>query len=166
MSAPKRPSRSRAGGRAAPTSRAASGPDRLARVGERIRAALSDMILRDEIREPAARGAIVTAVVVTRDLSLARVYLRSIDEADVARRRALVSAFERARGHVRHALAGRVSSGSGAMRGVPELRFAWDDAADRGARVDAVLAEIAEARASESASREAEGHEEGGGDEP
>lgn len=118
------------------------GTDRVARVGERVRAELADMLLRGEIREPAAKDAIVSAVVVTRDLSLARVYLRALGEADETRRRHIVGAFERARGHVRRELAARIARGSGAMRSVPELRFAWDDTADRVARLDAVFAEV------------------------
>lgn len=128
-------------------SAAASGVERVARVQERVRAALSDMILREEIREPAARGAIVSAVSVTRDLSLAKIYLRSIDEADEPRRRALVAAFRRAGGHIRHALAARIASGSGAMRSVPELRFAWDEGADHAHRFEEVLQEVADERA-------------------
>lgn len=130
------------------------GGERVARVGERIRAELADMLLRGEIRDPAASGAIVSAVTVTRDLSLARVFLRVLDaEPTAARQRDVVAAFERARGHVRRELGARIARGSGAMRSVPELRFAWDDTTDRAARLDAVLAEVAADRAREAAQR-------------
>jgi ribosome-binding factor A len=138
------------------------GGERVARVGERIRAELSDMLLRGEIRDPAAQGSFVSAVTVTRDLSLARVFLRLLEsEPSEARQREVVAAFERARGHVRSELGARIARGSGAMRSVPELRFAWDDTTDRAARLDAVLAEVAADRARETAARERD--DEGGG---
>lgn len=119
----------------------------MARVGERIRAELADMLLRGEVRDPAARGAIVSSVTVTGDLSLARVFLRVLEaEPSVARQREVVAAFTRAGGHVRRELAARVSRGGGAMRSVPELRFAWDDTTDRAARLDEVFAEVARER--------------------
>ena len=139
------------------------GGERVARVAERIRGELADMLLRGEIRDPAASGAIISAVTVTRDLSLARVFLRVLEaEPTDARRREVVAAFERARGHVRRELGARIARGSGAMRSVPELRFAWDDTTDRAARLDAVLAEVAADRARESAQRVAGDHAEGG----
>ncbi|MFO0712303.1 MAG: 30S ribosome-binding factor RbfA [Sandaracinus sp.] len=148
-------------GAASTAARGTEGTDRTARVGERIRAELSDMLLRGDVRDPAAVGAIVSAVTVTRDLSLARVYLRVLEAAPSdARRAEIVAAFERAKGHVRRELAARIARGSGAMRSVPELRFAWDDTADRAARLDEVFAEVAADRA------RATEHEAGGSDEP
>lgn len=134
--------RPRAGGGAA--------SERMARVAERVRAELSDLLLRGEIRDPEARGAIVSAVTVTADLSLARIYVRILDAEPTAERRAsVVKALERAKGHVRRELAARL-----ALRSVPELRFAWDDTADKAARLDALLAEVAADRAREDLERE------------
>jgi ribosome-binding factor A len=122
----------------------------MARVAERVRAELSDMLLRGEVRDPEARGAIVSAVTVTSDLSLARIYVRLLEtEATAARRTALVKALERAKGHVRRELAARL-----ALRTVPDLRFAWDDTADHAERVDALLAEVAADRDREALERE------------
>ena len=88
------------------------GGERVARVAERIRGELADMLLRGEIRDPAASGAIISAVTVTRDLSLARVFLRVLEaEPTDARRREVVAAFERARGHVRRELGARIARG-------------------------------------------------------
>jgi ribosome-binding factor A len=162
-----RSSTGRPGTRGAPRA-AASGDDggeRVARVGERIRAELADMLLRGEIRDPAASGAIVSAVTVTRDLSLARVFLRVLEASpSEARRREVVAAFDRARGHVRRELSARIARGSGAMRSVPELRFAWDDTTDRAARLDAVLAEVAADRAREAAERARDASDDGSDD--
>jgi ribosome-binding factor A len=116
-----------------------------------VRAELADMLLRGEIREPDAAGAIVSAVHLTTDLSLARIYVRLLDAAPTpARQAAVVKALDRAKGHVRRELAGRL-----ALRVVPELRFAWDDTADKAARLDELLAEVAADRAREESERDA-----------
>ncbi len=115
-----------------------AGVERVARVAERVRVELADLILRGELRDPRASGAIVSAVTITRDLSLARVFLRVLEaEASEARKREVVRAFESARGHLRHELAARLG-----IRSVPDLRFAWDDTTENAARLDALFAEV------------------------
>ena len=118
----------------------APAPDghRAATVGQRIRAELMDMLLRGEIHDPAIEGCVVNEVQVTRDLSLARVFVRLLDvDASVPKQKRVVRALERASGFVRRALAARL-----ALRRAPELRFAWDDVADRGRRIEELLHEI------------------------
>jgi ribosome-binding factor A len=107
-------------------------------VGQRIQEELADMLLQGEIRDPAVQGCIISAVDVTRDLSLARVYVRVLEVApDVPRQKRVVRALERANGFIRRAMASRLK-----LRRAPELRFAWDDVADRGRRIDELLHEI------------------------
>lgn len=119
-----------------------AGSERVAKVGERIRKELSEMFLRGEVRDPAAQGVLVAAVKVTSDLSLARIYVRLLEaESTAQRQRDLLKALERAKGHIRHTLGGRLE-----LRIVPELRFAWDDTTDRAARIDELLADIAAER--------------------
>lgn len=109
------------------------------RVAERVRADLMDLLLRGAIRDPDVQGAIVSGVDVTSDLSLARVWLRALEgDVDEARRKRLVRAMTRAGGFLRREL-GRTLG----LRRVPELRFAWDESADRAARVESLLDEIA-----------------------
>lgn len=111
---------------------------RATKVAQRIREELMDMILRGEIHDPAVEGCLVSDVQVTRDLSLARVFVRLLDtEASPAKQKRVVAALDRANGFVRRSLAGRLK-----LRRAPELRFAWDDAADRGRRVEELLHEI------------------------
>ena len=96
------------------------------------------MILRGDIHEPAVASCIVSGVEVTRDLSLARVYVRLLDPAPTeAAQKRVVQALERANGFLRRTIAARLT-----IRRAPELRFAWDDAADRGRRVEELLAGI------------------------
>lgn len=96
------------------------------------------MILRGDIHEPAVSTCIVSGVEVTRDLSLARVFVRLLEPTPsaIAQKR-VVQALERANGFIRRTIAARLS-----IRRAPELRFAWDDAADRGRRVEELLSEI------------------------
>ena len=67
---------------------------RAEKVGERVRIELTDMLARGEIHDPAVSGCIVSAVQVTRDLSLARVYVRLLSaEPKEAERKRLVAEY-------------------------------------------------------------------------
>ena len=104
------------------------------RVGERIRAELSALLLR-RVREPGVNGLTITHVQVTRDLQLARVYFRVIEDGRSLRDAA--RALRRARGFLRHELGQRLQ-----LRRVPELTFLHDDAVDQQERIARLLDEI------------------------
>ncbi len=110
------------------------------KVGERIREELMDMLLRGELKDPGASGAVVHAVRVSGDLRHATVYVRrgEIETAE-RRRRALLGALERAQGFLRRQLGPRLG-----LRYTPELRFEWDDTTERAARIETILHEIRE----------------------
>src|SRR5688500_11464526 len=113
---------------------------RPARLGERIREELMDLLLRGAVKDPGASGAIVHAVDVSGDLRHAKVYVRLGDPSvDEARRRSLLRALGRAGGFLRRELAPRLG-----VRHMPELRFLWDDSAERASRVEELLEEIRE----------------------
>lgn len=101
------------------------------RVEEQIHRILSD-VLRAEARDPALHHAVVTEVRVSRDLSVARVYVTSLDAA--ADRQALLDACHRAAGFLRSAVAAGIS-----VRQAPELRFKIDDTAERAAHMDSLI---------------------------
>jgi ribosome-binding factor A len=65
-------------------------------------------------------------------------------EVDAKDRNAACSALERASGYLRRELTPRLQ-----LKYMPDFKFFWDDAFDRGARVDAVLAEIEGSKAQE-----------------
>ena len=50
------------------------------RVSERIRSELMELMLRGSVRDPAAKDVVVSAVRMTDDLSIARVYVRVLEE--------------------------------------------------------------------------------------
>ncbi len=113
--------------------------ERTARVAERIRAELMDLLLKGQLKDPGVRGAIVHAVQVTSDLRQARVYVR-LDELDPseARKRGLMRGLERAAGFLRRTVGQRLK-----LRHAPELAFSWDDTAERASRIEEILDEIA-----------------------
>lgn len=110
----------------------AGGERRPARVGHLLQAELGRLLVEDA-RNPLLRQVIVTAVRVTPDLRLARVWFRTLGAADAVEPTA--KALERAAAYLR----GEVGRTLG-MRVTPELRFAYDETPDTGRRVEALLA--------------------------
>ena len=106
------------------------------RVGERIRAELSALLLR-RVREPAVDGVTITHVDVTRDLQIARVYYRVL--AETASRRDVARALRRAQGFLRRELGGRLR-----LRRIPDLQFLHDDTVEQQDRLARLFDEIRE----------------------
>lgn len=114
------------------------------RVAERIRSELMDLLLRGAVHEPAAKDVVVSAVRVTDDLSIARVYVRVLEEIGPDRQDVVVSALDRARGFIRRELGHRLQ-----LRHVPSLEFFWDEVVDSGIRIESILDEIRDDAGSE-----------------
>lgn len=109
------------------------------RVSERIRSELMELMLRGSVRDPAAKDVVVSAVRMTDDLSIARVYVRVLEEIGPDRQDAVVEALGRASGFLRRELGQRLQ-----LRHVPSLEFYWDDVVDSGLRIESILDEIKE----------------------
>lgn len=108
------------------------------KVAESVRAELMSLLLSGEVHDPGVQSATVSAVALTDDLRLAKVYVRLLDlSADEAARSALLKALGRAKGYLRRELAQRLS-----LRYAPELRFYWDESIDRGREMEALLRDI------------------------
>ena len=69
------------------------------RVGEQLRMEIADLLIRGKLRDSDSKVVIVSGVKVTDDLSIARVYVRVLGEADEARRGRVVRALQRAARH-------------------------------------------------------------------
>lgn len=110
---------------------------RAERVGERVRAELAEVMMRGGVRDPGARDVIISAVRMSPDLSVARVYIRILGDADDRRQERAVDAMNRASGYLRREIGTKLT-----MRVTPELRFDWDDAVDHGLRIERLLADI------------------------
>jgi len=109
------------------------------RVSERIRSELMELLLRGSVRDPAARDVVVSAVRMTDDLSIARVYVRVLEEISRERQEVVVAALDRASGFLRREVGQRLQ-----LRHVPSLEFYWDDVVDSALRIESILNEIRE----------------------
>jgi ribosome-binding factor A len=110
-------------------------PRRPEQVAETIRQILSEMLVHGEIRDPRVTGATVTTVKVGKDLSTARVWV-ALPGGKEAQEKSL-EGLRSAAGFIRTRVAQELTTYT-----APEFRFEKDDGAERGARVDAILAEI------------------------
>jgi len=110
---------------------------RTLRVSGLLRARLG-MLLSRELADPELSSVVITNVEVSKDLSIARVSVRTlVDTDDLARRERVLTQLGRAASRLRRAL----GPGLG-LRRIPDLRFAYDTGPDKSARVDELLAEI------------------------
>ena len=107
------------------------------RVAERLRSELMDLLLRGSVRDPAAKDVVVSAVRMTDDLSIARIYVRVLEEIGPERQDAVVDALQRATGFLRRELGHRLQ-----LRHVPSLEFYWDDVVDSALRIESILDEL------------------------
>jgi ribosome-binding factor A len=103
------------------------------RVEDQVQRILSE-VLRVDVRDPRLHGAIITAVDVSRDLSVAWVYYSSLDGN--VESEDLQAALVSATGFLRGQLARQLT-----VRQVPELRFRHDDSLQRGADMDRLIDE-------------------------
>ena len=104
------------------------------RVGEQIRAELSDLLAR-EVHDPGIGFTTLTWVKVSSDLQVARVYYTVLGDAQ-ARKNAR-RALDRASAFLRRHLAGRLR-----LRRAPELVFEYDESIARGERIEQIIQEI------------------------
>lgn len=107
------------------------------RVGDQIRAELSELLAR-EVKDPAIGFVTITYVKVSADLQVARAYYTSLGDAEAQRNTA--RALERARPFLRRHLAQRIR-----LRRAPEIVFQYDESIARGDRIESLLEEIRQA---------------------
>ncbi len=103
------------------------------RIEDQIQRILSDE-LRTNVRDPRLQGAMITAVDVSRDLSVAWIHFASLHPDQD--KESLQDAFVSAMGFLRSHLAKKLT-----VRQVPELRFKFDDSLQRGADMDKLIDE-------------------------
>jgi ribosome-binding factor A len=109
------------------------------RVAEAIRSTVAEA-LNEDLSDPMLAGVVISEVSVSDDLLSARIGIRRlVDDGKEATRRSVVQHLDRAQGRLRRLLAPRLD-----LRKVLELHFYFDLGPDKRARVDELLAEIAE----------------------
>lgn len=110
------------------------------KVSDAVRGELMSLLLTGEVHDPGVEGAVVSSVVLTDDLRLAKVYVRRLEAVSTeASKKAMLKALDRAKGFLRREIAHRL-----VLRSAPELRFYWDESIDRGRDMEMILREIRE----------------------
>jgi ribosome-binding factor A len=120
---------------------------RTERVADLIRREMMDILMR-KMRDPRLSFISVTGVEVAADLGSAKIWLSSLD--GVEKRAEIVKVLTHAAPFLRRELAPRLG-----LREVPELRFAYDESIERGARVEDLLRRIHEGETIEDDEEEA-----------
>ena len=109
---------------------------RAVRVAERIREELARLIT-STVKDPRARGVVVSRVEMPDDLRSARIYIRLLEGGDEAQQAAAILGLTRAAPLLR-----REITAAARLRYAPELRFYYDDGYDRALRIEEILHEI------------------------
>ena len=105
--------------------------DRPLRVGELLRRELT-MLLRNEVKDPRVSEIIIYDVVVTNDLSLARVYFGPMDIQQDATE--TLTGLESACGFLKTQLSRNLK-----LRKMPDIRFIIDDTEAKGERIEQLI---------------------------
>lgn len=106
------------------------------RIAEQLRRELVEVV-RDEVDDPRVGSVTFSEVQVSRDLSHATVYLTVLG-AEAEEVEACVEVLNRAHGFLRTQVARRIRA-----KRIPHMRFVHDMAFDRGARLSALIDEVA-----------------------
>ncbi|MDA0226287.1 MAG: 30S ribosome-binding factor RbfA [Proteobacteria bacterium] len=107
-------------------------PGRPQRVADQIQRELADLIRR-EVRDPRVGMVTLTAVEVSSDCAYATVLFSCLDPAQVP---AAQIGLDHSAGFLRSQLARRIT-----LYAAPELRFAYDESIERGARLSRLIDE-------------------------
>jgi len=132
-------------------------PSRPIRVGDQIREEIAEMLAR-EVHDPGIGFLTITYVKLTPDLQQARVYYTTL--GDEKARRGTARALERATPFLRRQLGRRLR-----LRRAPELQFFFDESVERHERIERILQDLHNERASAPASDDAPGDDEPHSDE-
>src|SRR5947199_2851663 len=103
------------------------------RVGELIRHALSDMLIRGEVHDPVIQGHMITVpeVSMSADLRLATIYVMPLGGRDAG---AVLAALERNKKYLRGEIARHVN-----LKFAPEIRFRIDERFAEAERIEKLL---------------------------
>lgn len=107
---------------------------RPSRIGDQLRAEISDLIAR-EVHDPGIGFMTITHVKVTPDLQVARVYYTTL--GDDRARRDSARALARATPFLRRQLGSRLR-----LKRVPQLDFFFDESIERGDRIERILQDL------------------------
>jgi ribosome-binding factor A len=103
------------------------------RVADFVRDELANIIVR-KVRDPRVGMISINDVKVSKDLSFADVYVSSVDISGEDQKQELVDVLNKAAGFFRTELSGRHK-----MRTTPKPRFHYDELAESGPRLEALI---------------------------
>ena len=117
-----------------PKSSSSAPSQRMLRVGEQVRAAITQVLQRGEVRDPIISNTMisVTEVRMSPDLQVATAYVTPLGVDDHAE---TIAALNKNARFIR----GRVSPDLRQMRNIPELRFRDDTSFENYSKIDALL---------------------------
>ncbi len=109
------------------------GSQRQLRVGELVRHAVADLLMRGEVHDPVIEGHLITVpeVRMTADLRLATIYVMPLGGRDAE---AVVAAFERNKKFLRAEIAHRIN-----LKFAPDIRFRVDERFAEAERIEKLL---------------------------
>jgi ribosome-binding factor A len=113
-----------------------SGPNasqRQLRVGELVRHAMAEMLMRGDVHDPVIEGHLITVpeVRMTADLRLATIYIMPLAGRDADQ---VLAAFERHKKFLRGEIAHRIN-----LKFAPDIRFRVDERFAEAERIDKLL---------------------------
>ena len=92
------------------------------------------LLLQRELRDPRVSNANVNAVVVSRDMSTAKIYVTFFDKETAEEAKQAVEVLNGAAGFIRTQVASQHS-----MRSTPKLRFYFDDSVRQGEHLSSLI---------------------------
>jgi ribosome-binding factor A len=109
------------------------GSQRQLRVGELVRHAIADLLMRGEVHDPVIEGHLITIpeVRMSPDLRLATVYVMPLAGRDTDH---VIAAFERNKKFLRGEIAHQIN-----LKFAPDLRFRADDRFEEAERIERLL---------------------------
>jgi ribosome-binding factor A len=119
-------------------------------VADQLRAEIADLVAR-ELHDPGIGFLTITYVKVTPDLQNARVYYTTLGDAKA--RKETERALDRATPFLRRQIGRRLR-----LKRVPELEFFFDDAVERGDRIEQILHDLDRERKRQAPEREQPDH--------
>jgi len=114
---------------------------RTARIADRIREELSEMLVQ-EISDPRLAGVSITDVTVDREMAYAEIYFSALEGSQ--RSDEILEGFVHAQGYLRRELAQRIE-----LRIFPHLRFHWDPTFEHADHIEKLIASLHQPQATE-----------------
>jgi ribosome-binding factor A len=107
---------------------------RVSRVGEQVKKELSQ-IIQQEIKDPRIGFVTITAVEMSGDLQIAKVYVSVMGKQE--EKRETLAGLEKAKGYIRSEIGRRIK-----LRHVPELVFVMDESLEHSEHITRLLNDI------------------------